>query len=249
MNILTHKSPALPALLGLALCLAACDDGPIHEAEHVAEGGKVVKVEGTLTGLDSWPDDYDVSLAGFTDNSADEWSPYATISKVITADANGHVSMSLSGIGGSIETVQVCVLNRLRQRIMTFTSRNIANEKGTDTIRIDLGTVNTSMLNAVQQSVFNASCTACHGGNGRSAAGLDLTEGHSYAALVGQQSVKVKDHKRVQPGDVGGSVLHQVLNTNVSAEWHQNHADMLNKERAAHLLTLIDNWISSGAPE
>ena len=47
----------------------------------------------------------------------------------------------------------------------------------------------------------------------------------------------------VAPGDAEASVLHQVLNTDLTATWRQNHSDMLNKERTAPLLSLIDDWI------
>lgn len=237
----------LTALAALLPLLAACDDGPIHEKDAQAATGKIVKVQGRLTGLKTWTSGYDVSVAGFTAEAGNEVSPYASISKVVTADSLGNVSMVMSAINGNVQSVEVCVLNVLRQRVMTFVAQDITSEAEGDTININLGTLDVSMLAAIQQSVFNASCTACHGGNGRAAAGLDLTAGHSYASLVGHESAKVPGSYRVAPGSAGESVLYQVIDGNISQNWRQNHSDMLNKERSAPLINLVADWINSGA--
>lgn len=233
--------------LAALFCVASCDDGPIEKVTNATTGGKVVKVEGTVTGLSTWPDRYNVAVAGFTENANNESRPYADISKVMTVDSNGHASIVLSGIGSSVTEIDICALNRLRQRIVTFSSMNIANEAEGDTIRYNFGTIDASMLAGIQTGVFDASCTACHGANGTSAAGLNLTEGNSYANLVNQHSTQLPEQYRVVPNDTANSVLWQVIYGDASASWPMNHADMLNKDRAAGLLQMLADWIVNGA--
>lgn len=233
--------------LSLLFLLASCDDGPIHNETSATTGGKVVKVEGTVTGLTTWSERYDVSVAGFTSDAANETMPYANISKVMTVDENGHASIVLSNIGSSVTDIEICALNRLRQRIVTFTSMDISNEPAGDTIRFDIGTIDASMLAGIQTGIFNASCTACHGANGRAAANLNLTAGNSYASLVNHASTQLPDLMRVKPGSADSSVVWQVIYGDASASWPMNHADMLNKDRASGLLLMLQDWINNGA--
>lgn len=233
--------------LSALFTFAACDDGPIENVTNATTGGKVVKVEGTITGLRTWPSRYDISVAGFTADDANTTMPYATISKVVTTDENGHVSIVLSNIGSSVSDIEVCAMNTLRQKIVTFTSMDISNEPDNDTIRFDIGTIDASMLAGIQTGIFNASCAACHGANGRAAAGLNLTEGNAYESLVNHASTQLPDMFRVKPGDADSSVIWQVIDGNASENWPMNHADMLNKERAAGLLQMLEDWINNGA--
>lgn len=227
--------------------LASCDDGSIEKKDQTTTGGKVVKAEGTVTGLDTWPLHYNVAVAGFTESNATESMPYADISKIMTVDENGHASIVLSNIASGVTDIEVCTLNSLRQRIVTFSSLDISNEPEGDTIRYDFGTIDASMLAGIQTGIFNASCTACHGANGTSAAGLNLTDGHSYADLVNQHSTQLPEQYRVLPNDTANSVLWQVIYGNASASWPMNHADMLNKDRASGLLQMLADWIVNGA--
>ena len=82
------KKHIFAALLGLTvLGLSACDDGRIPEKVVSFKEGRVVKLTGTLTGLENWPDEYNVAVAGF-----DGTDDYAVISKAISKDANGAMS-------------------------------------------------------------------------------------------------------------------------------------------------------------
>ncbi len=225
------------------LAFASCDDGRIYEKDTSFKEGKIVKTTGTITGLDNWQTGYNIAIAGFDDED-----PYAIISRVITpTDAEKPLKIVLAGIDDNVTHMELCVLNRLRQRVVTL--QEFPLEETRDTIRFDIGNVNASMYGVIQSQLFNISCTACHGGNGFAAAGLNLTEGNSYAAMLNQPSKKVEGLSIVTPGDKENSVLHLLLNTDLSSSWHQNHADMLNKERSANLLKLIDDWIDGGADE
>jgi len=179
------KKYIFATLLGLVmLSVTACDDGRIYPETATTAEGKTVVLEGVLNGLDNWASNYRVSIAGFEDAS-DE---YASVSKVITSSdiKDGKVSIELSGLQGDIKLVRLCILDRLRKHIVTFNEVDVSN--ATETVRMDVGTVNISMFNAIQQNYFNTTCANCHGASNRAAAGLYLTEGKSYQALVDADS-------------------------------------------------------------
>ncbi len=239
MKIIRIFAPLLVAML-----VAACDDGPIPDRTYYDDEGAAVKLTGQLTGADKWPDDYSVSIAAFTHDGDD----YAAVTKnVADISDGGNVELVMTGLPADVSSVELCVLNRLRQRVATFFSVNPDGVR--DTIRLDVGAVDVSPVAAFQMALLNQSCTACHGATGGAAAGLFLTEGRFYGATVGQPSKKIEGGVLIQPGNAEQSVLSQVINTDVSAGWRQNHADMLNKERMHTLLKALDDWIDAGAED
>lgn len=233
-------------LLGF-FAFASCDDGTIEKEIPTTVGGKIIKVEGNIQGLKTWSERYDISVAGFTEDANTENMPYATISKVMSVDSNGHYCIVLSNISNSVKNIEICALNRLRQRIITFSKIDISNEPESDTIRYDFGTIDASMYAGIQKEIFNASCTACHGANGTSADGLNLTEGNSYNMLVNHPSTQLPEYNRITPGNADKSVIWQVIYGNASENWPMNHGDMLNKDRSAGLLQMLEDWINDGA--
>lgn len=232
--------PLLIFALAFAM-LAACDDGPVDETVTYNQEGRNVRLTVTATGLDTWPQSLYVALAAFNDES-----DYAITSRRIT-ETDGTFSVSLTGISDEATRVELCVLNTLRQRVTTFaTIEGKALQSGRDTIPFNAGTLNLSMFSAVQTNVFNTTCIGCHGGNGGAAAGLFLTEGKSYSALVGKASKKVSGGTLTIPGDASQSVLYQVLTTDLSKGWHYDHtAEVIDTRRQF----LIREWINSGAKE
>lgn len=236
------------ALCAAALCLAAaaCDDGPIEDKVHATTEGKKVQLEGIVRGCEAWADGYSVNIAGFDDDGL-----YATIAKVIIppTTADGHISVYLEGIPEGTSTVSLCVLNRLRQRIASFAEVDVSNASTRDIVHMDVGTVNVGQFAAIQQSYFNTTCAACHGQTGRAAAGLFLTEGRSYEALVGAASTKVEGAQLVAPGDAGASVLYRALTTELTADWREYHRDLVSEYTQQNILPIIRAWINNGAPE
>ena len=110
------KKYIFATLLGLtALTVTSCDDGRIDENTITFKEGRVVKMTGTLSGLENWPDDYSVAVAGF-----DGTDDYAVISKAISKNTEGATSIILSGITDKVINVQLCILDRLRRHVMTF---------------------------------------------------------------------------------------------------------------------------------
>ena len=114
-----------------------------------------------------------------------------------------------------------------------------------DTLYLDAGAVDAGMYATLQREVFDKRCAHCHGGAGTAAGGLDLTEGRSYAALVGQPSLSVPDSTRVLPGNTAASILHQILLPEEVLGLPVTHGDLLSSTERR----LIDEWIDAGARE
>lgn len=224
----------------LLACLSSCDDGRIYEKTVIIpQEGFTVKMTGKLSGMGNWPDKYSVVIAGFNGNS-----DYAIISKAIPlSEADGdEVQITMSGISDEVTTLELCVLNRLRKRIVSYeVLDNISADA--DTIYMDAGTVDVGMYSTIQTRIFNEKCVACHGRSTSAAANLFLTEGKSYDALVNQASVVDTDILLVKPGSVQESFLHFVLNRN--GDTKHDHEDILSVEQNS--LVLIDDWIEAGA--
>ncbi len=226
----------LTCLALAAMALSSCDEGRLYEGEtDSSRDGRIVKVTGTWRGATQWADGYSVAIAGFSD------SEYADISKNLQDG-----STVLSGIDDEVETVEVCVINRLRKRIATFATLSIADAKANDTVRWELGELNTSMFEALQQKVFNTTCANCHGGSNFAAANLYLTQGKSYASLVDVDSELFPEMKRVLPGSAEGSLMYQILSTDASSSWAYDHSVEVVDEST---LQLIASWIDNGALE
>ena len=240
-----RKNPII-ILWALTVCLlSACDDGRIYPETAATAEGKTVVMEGVLNGLDNWSSNYRVSIAGFEDAN-DE---YASVSKVITTSdiKDGKTTVELSGLKSEIKLVRLCILDRLRRHIVTFNEVGVSN--ATEPVKMDVGTVNISMFNAIQQNYFNTTCANCHGASNRAAAGLYLTEGKSYNALVDADSRKVEGKKLVEPNNAANSVLHMVLNQQSVEGISMDHYDLVSEKNKLTILPLIDSWINNGAKE
>ncbi|MCR5455203.1 MAG: hypothetical protein K6F33_09480 [Bacteroidales bacterium] len=227
--------------------LAACDDGDIIQSYSYQQEGIKVAIDANISGIESWPEDYTVTLSGFelqrNDNAIAE---YSEISKQIIPSENGNLHITLGGIPQSVNYLEITVLNRIRQRVITLWQKELtADEKNSsDTIRVALGDLNAGMYAYIQREYFNNLCANCHGLSAdHAAAGLFLTEGRSHAAMVGVQSAKRADLNIVQPGDTANSVLHRILWGNFPEVKH-NHSDKLALDSDKKL---IDLWIMNGA--
>ncbi len=222
--------------------LTACDDGRIHEKEYEPTGeGRTVELTGVISGIAKWSDDYSVVIAGF-----DASSPYAIVSKTIPApEKEGReIQLTMSGITEKVATVELCVIDKLRKRILSFKEVDCKAETG-DTIRIKADKVDAGMFHAIQTIVFNADCISCHGKSNEAAAGLWLTEGKSYVSLVNQPSKANPDMLRVKPRQLQESLLHLVLKEN--GHVRHDHVDLLSAK--PEKLELIDSWILNEAQE
>lgn len=230
------------------LPLASCDSGDIEEqAVSIEDKGYTVKLTAVLTGIDSWESKYSVSLAGFTTGDN-----YAQVVRAIpnTTPNNARIELILSNIGDEINTVELAITNRLRERIITIAKVNLddyANQK--DTIHMDLGQTDVSRFGALQKGLFNMACIQCHGGNGGAgAASLNLTEGKSYANLVNTPSTRKEGMMRVVSGIAQESLIHQMMAEGGENLLHVNHTEILSnqfRENLNEVRQLIDEWINN----
>ncbi len=238
-------------LLLLVLCLTgltACDSGDIEEATHtIADSGKTVKLTARLQGVSSWASsNYNVTLAGFSDESK-----FAVMQRIIPSTlADGQeITMVLNNVSSSVHTVELGITNSLRKRIITLSSLDMNDYEGyapTDTIHMDLGSMDVDMFGCMQYGIFNVACVQCHGGNGRSAAGLNLTNGMAYDQLVGVPSSKKEGWYRVVSGDPEHSLLRVILHEGGEDILHYNHTEVLSSQFKTNLdevQDLIDEWI------
>lgn len=101
-------------------------------------------------------------------------------------------------------------------------------------------------LTEVQAEIFDNSCafSTCHG-DGGGAQGLSLTDGSSYAELVGVAAEQVLDLNLVEPGDHENSYLWKKCapTDDVVAAAMPEGADGLDPEQLARL----ESWIDNGA--
>lgn len=223
----------------LLLCIASCDEGRIYNTDTItAEEGGSAHLKAQVTGLDSWNEGYTLALAGFG-----EGNDYALISKNIEPSTiDGECDITLSGITGEVTKIELCAIDRLRRRVATFLSTDYSLQSAT--LNIEAGAIDLSMATAIQNEIFNTTCTQCHGGSGHAAANLNLLEGKSFANLVGVTSIKHPEMNRVEPGESSASILFMALATDMSASWNYDHSvEVVHQEK----LDLIRNWIEGGA--
>ena len=220
---------------------AACDDGRIQEQEkETYEEGYSVRLIGAVSGVGSWTDGYSVVLAGFEDGN-----DYAVISKALPL-GDEAVDMELNGIGQEVDELRLCVVNRLRESVFdyyTWWTEELDLSAGA--LRLPMpDSVAADMYTCLQRAVFDRTCVACHGVGGRAAAGLDLREGKSRPALVGQPATVVDGGVRVVPGDADSSVLYQMVATGLSQSMGIDHSDMLSADGTE--MKLLKDWIDHG---
>ena len=221
------------------LLLSSCDEGRLYGEDILIsqEGGNAHLIT-TVTGIETWTEQYTLAVAGFEDGNE-----FALISKNIDASVtNGQCDVVLTGIPPEVSTVELCAIDRLRRRVATFASSDFI--AGKDTLNIRIPSVNLSMPRAIQQEIFNTTCIQCHGGSNYIAAGLNLTEGESFSNMISVPSVKIPDMNRVQAGNSSLSVLYLILSGSSSSTWSYDHSvEVIRQEK----LDLIRNWIDGGA--
>ena len=215
--------------VGLLFGFVACDDGPVEEHyAQMSQEGRTVNLTAHVTGLDSWPSEFSLVVAGFGEKE------YAIISKTVVPDSDGEASVTLSGVSMEATTVELCMINKLRKRIVSYYTVDCSGEG--DVIDMQVGDVN---------EVFDNHCIMCHGGSTSAAAGLYLTEGRSYDALVNVPSSRRPGSVLVEPGSSEDSFLHAVLMGDAPEDRH-GHEDILSVSYM-HLIMLLDEWIDNGA--
>lgn len=217
--------------------IVSCDEGDIRpNIIRYNQNGRTVCLSGKMAGLDAWSSKFSLRIASFNNES-----DYAILSKVVTADRDGNVDLMLTGISDDATRVDLCVLDRLRQKVFTIAETDITAVS--DTAYMDVGVVDASMFGIMQTQIFDKLCVGCHRDGTNPSGQLTLTAGNSYAALVGRHSYKYEDRILVRPGDAPSSVLYRLLISNPE-EWHMPHADIVKETSAKEY---VREWISGGA--
>ena len=197
-------------LTAASLTLASCDDGRIYPSDGSETGGsgRSVVMKGEVTGCgDFYGTDYSVVLAAFC-----EGNRFASVTKTVS---DGSEDVTLTNISGDAASVELCVINRLRERIFTLATLPLTSGQ-TGEITFEIGKADASPFNVIETGVFATTCSQCHGATGHAAAGLDLLPEQAYAMLVGVSSTVIPDEMRVAPGDASASTLWQALPTDIS---------------------------------
>lgn len=226
-----------------AMLCTACDDGRIYpeDAQLTEREGRTAKVVGTISGQDTWAAGYEVVLAAFNAES-----DYALITKNIPSGVQ-DVEMTMNAIPNEAICVELCVIDRLRQRVATLKRTDIDhNANPRDTITIDAGALDAGMLATVQDNVITPRCATCHGLSSTAASGINLTKGNTYAAIVGVPSRRMPGKCIVEPGQSAESMLQMMLNTDISSTWGYDHG---NADLSDQWKEIITKWIDNGAKE
>lgn len=232
-------------LLLLCVVLTSCDEGRIYEKAPVLDNyGRAAKVTLTLDGTQDWATGYSLVFAAFKENSN-----FAEYAKDVSVSQHNADEYLITGIPTDVKTLEVCVINTIRKRMVSFVSMDISQVE--DTIHFNAGTVNPKMFNALQSKLFTLRCAGCHGGgSGTPAGNLHLGQGQSYADLVGVASTHYPERQRVVSGNADESLIYELLSTDLSSEgWGYDHSPMLKSDEDLTMLRVLRDWINNGAKE
>lgn len=233
-------------VLFLSALFCACDSGDIVESNYrVSASGKTLKMSARVSGMDEWGEGYSVALAGYSDESQ-----YALMQRTLPSDLKDGslVEMVLSNVSHDISSIELVITNKLRKRIVSLASVELEDyADDIDTIYMDLGSLDVSLLGSLQKGFFDKACVQCHGENGRKAAGLDLTAGNAYTNLVDVACRQKEGENRVVSGDASGSLIYKILSVGGENYLHYNHTEVLNslfKDSQDEVREIIYQWIS-----
>lgn len=233
MRGLIRKIPLL-GISVVALFATGCDDGKIYpDNSGVATTGFTVTMKGELTGCDQYADtQYTVALAVFEDDNE-----FAVVSKNLN---DGNDDISMTNVDRKVSTVEVCIINRLRKRVITLLSKSIDT---TEDVVFNIGELDAAPFAVICSEIFNKTCLQCHGGTETPAAGLDLNASKAYSDIVNKPSTVVEGEMIVNPGNASASTLWQVVATDISESWRFDHSNLLTSEKSS----FIESWINNGA--
>ncbi len=228
----------------LAAFMTSCDDGHVDEKTYVYDNDSYnVQLTGDFSKANTWSGNYTLALCGFgeTDN-------YATIAKSL-ASIDGKTTIKLSNIPPETKTIEIAVINILRERMATLYKYDIDNtDNVNDTIKIDVGEMNLGMYAHLNNNLFQGTktnCSKCHSGT-NPRAGLDLSTDKAYSSIVGVASTKSPDKLLVKAGDAENSFLYKVVSIG-DENVHYSHTQLMTDEQA--MLDILKQWIDAGAKE
>lgn len=235
--------------LSIAWLLTACDSGDIREQQGEKESrGIIVRMSGRISGTQSWSSRYQIVLAAFS--NIDD---YSILQKELpTGIQNGDsIDLVLADIGGTANQVQLCVVDKVRERVAAFRQLKLTDEMfkhPKDTVRFDIGSTDVSMYSVVERDLFDNICSKCHGNNGRAAGDMDLRKGYAYTSTVNVSSHIDPTQKRIVPGNAKNSWIVRVLTPgNENLTHYKDHTLILDNDRDNKYFSLLKDWINNGA--
>lgn len=222
----------------LTLGVGGCDEGRIYDEPSEGDfgGGGTATLTGSVRNVDEWPEGYTLAIAGFG-----EGDDYASIVKNVHIGDDGVCDEVMSGIPADVSSVELCVVDRLRRRVVSYVKA--AYDASRPEVRLQADDIDVSMTGAVQDEIFSPTCANCHGAAGHAAASLFLTPGKSRDNLVGVPSTVVEGETRVVGGNADASLLYQILTGDMSSSWHYDHSvEVIDPVK----INLLRDWIEGG---
>lgn len=228
-------------LLFATLCaiLVGCDSGDIIEKQGSEAGGLTCSASVDFKNTTTWPVDYQIVIAAF-DGSSDYPQMSKGISKPMAGDT---LQLSMTGIPETTKEIAIVLQNKSRKRMVSFFTHQIKDNERKNNV-IDLGNISIDLLSYKRiQNQFFSNCINCHGASEKAAAGLFLTEGKSYKAIVNVASTKDPSLKIVNPGLAEESFIIHALEGRTDL-LHYDHTNVsFNSETED--ITLLKSWINS----
>ncbi|MDR0732904.1 MAG: hypothetical protein LBF08_02410 [Dysgonamonadaceae bacterium] len=220
------------AILLLPCLLAGCDSGDVYPVRIEERGESIAVAARFVLSGDIASQNYQLCFAAFDEGGA---SPevWTHVAKPQNTDT---VSVSIGNIPPRATTVRLCLLTIGRRAIYDFFTFDISHAE--NDIEIPLRVVPLHLAYEKIQDIFeNNTCTACHGTE-NGGAGLLLGAGKSYENLVGIPA-RNSPKKRVEPGNVAGSFLIDVLTSDTLQLGYPHSAIVNNLDE----LNLLKAWI------
>ena len=230
------RSIFLTIVLLSAGWLFSCDDGKIYPKEEVVSG-RQVDASFVFEHPETFPESeyYQVVFAAF-----EKGGIYPLSFKKLSKPAAGeNVSLTLSNIPDNADFVSISLLDKGKKLICHLYDHSIAGV-GEETVTIPQQSVSLMSFGRVQSQLFTVKCIACHGGSSITAVGLNLTEGHSYDALVGVESVCAGPMKCIEAGSTSQSFIMKVLTDREVLG--TDHTEFVNEDD----IQLLRSWITTG---
>lgn len=225
-------------VLLVAVVLYSCDSGDIYPKEE-SENQMDVDVTGVFhfTGLETFPENYNLVFGAFKDDS-----PYPISAKQLSKpSSSGDITVSLTGIPQDATYIGLYLVQQHSNTKMHSFFRYDLDKTPTEDIEIPPQEINLAVFGRIQKQVF-AQCLQCHGGSGFAAAGLHLTEGKSYSDLVNIEAIHNTAKMRIAPNNLSGSYLIDVLKGEVLQNQHSSLSSLKEDD-----IELIKQWVLKGA--
>ncbi|MDD2952991.1 MAG: hypothetical protein PHC95_07485 [Parabacteroides sp.] len=219
--------------------LGACDEGKVYP-EEISTYQSYANLSLEIKGEKAFPKKELLVLASFGEDPS---TPITTAVIPEPSSANKHISARL-GLTGNEKYLSVAIvtMGATRELVYSFYSYPLSSVP-TEDFTVPVTELDLSPFARVQQQVFNANCIACHGGSTSAAAGLYLTEGRSYQALVNVAAdLSTAGKVFVKPGEPTASFLLEVLS---SDKLRYNHSDIF--ASMPEYISLLESWIEEGA--